>query len=124
MSELIKYGMILFLTGLGVIAQILMRKGLSKYKDMNFNNFIVSLLMIVTRPIIITAFLCFGGGMVVYMFVLSKLEVTYIYPVTTSLTFGGVAVFGHFLLGDSLNMKKIAGIVLIVLGIVTIDRFG
>ena len=39
-------------------------------------------------------------------------------------SFAGVAFFGHFLLGDSLKATKIVGIVLIVLGIVTIDRFG
>lgn len=124
MSALVKYGLILFLSGGGVAGQLLLRKGLSKYGDLNFDSFIFRIITIVTRPLMLFAFFCFGIGMVVYMFVLSKLEVTYIYPITTSLTFGGVAFFGHFLLGDSLKATKIVGIVLIVLGIVTIDRFG
>jgi multidrug transporter EmrE-like cation transporter len=55
--------------------------------------------------------------MIAYLFLLSRVELTSVYPICTSLTFGGITFFGWLLLKESLNWPK-------VLGIFLIERFG
>jgi multidrug transporter EmrE-like cation transporter len=121
---IVKYTFVLFVSAVGVTGQLLLRKGLSKYNDIQFEGFITKLISIVFQPVVILALFCYGFGLIAYLFLLSKLEITSVYPITTSLTFGGITMFGYFLLGESLTWPKIVGIVLIVTGIILIDRFG
>ena len=119
-----KYTFVLFVSAVGVTGQLLLRKGLSTYSHIQFEGFITRLFSIVLQPVVILALFCYGFGLIAYLFLLSKLEITSVYPITTSLTFGGITMFGYFLLGETLTWPKFVGIILIVIGITLIDRFG
>ena len=123
MNSIAKYCLILIVSGVGVTGQLLLRKGLSSFNHLQFDGFIIKLFLIISQPLILVALFCYGFGLIAYLFLLSKLELTSVYPIATSLTFGGITLFGYFLLGESLTAPKITGIVLIVIGIIMIDRF-
>ena len=123
MNSIAKYCLILLVSGVGVTGQLLLRKGLSSFNHLQFDGFMIKLFTIISQPLILVALFCYGFGLIAYLFLLSKLELTSVYPITTSLTFGGITLFGYFLLGESLTVPKITGIVLIVIGIIMIDRF-
>ncbi|MFC1509225.1 hypothetical protein ACFL60_06020 [Candidatus Omnitrophota bacterium] len=124
MNLIFKYSLIVFVSAVGVTGQLLLRKGLSSFNNLQFDNYLIMLVKIIFQPVIILALFCYGFGLIAYMFLVSKIQVTAVYPITTSLTFGGITLFGYFLLGESLTLAKIAGIILIIIGIVLIDRFG
>jgi len=117
-----KYSLMLIVSGVGVTGQLLLRKGLSSFNNLQFDGFLIKFFSILFQPLILVAFFCYAFGLIAYLFLLSKLEITSVYPITTSLTFGGITLFGYFLLGESLTLPKITGIVLIVIGIIMIDR--
>ena len=119
-----KYCLIIFVSAVGVTGQLLLKKGLSSFNNLEFDSFLLTLVKIIFQPIILLALFCYGFGLIAYMFLVTKVQVTAVYPITTSLTFGGITLFGYFLLGESLTWAKIAGIILIIIGIVLIDRLG
>ena len=124
LNILAKYSLIVFLAAIGISGQILMKKGLSTYSNLEFSNFLTKILNIVLQPLILLALLCYVTGMVLYLFLLSKVEVTSVYPICTSLTFVGITFFGGFFLNETVSLAKISGIALIIIGIFLIERFG
>ena len=123
MNILQKYLLIMFISGIGVTGQILMRKGLNAFSGLQLDHFLLKLFSIVTQPLILIAITCYGVGMIAYLFLLSKLELSYLYPIMTSLTFCCITVLGYLFLHETLNWNKILGITFILIGILFIELF-
>lgn len=68
------------------------------------------------RFIILSIFLSFLSG-ISWMATMSKLEISFAYPFT-SLGYVLVLLSSHFLFGESMNIKKIMGIGLIMTGLI------
>jgi len=119
-----KYSLMLFVATIGVSGQILLKKGLNSFSHLQFHSFLSKIFTIVFEPFVLLALLCYAIGMTAYLFLLSKVELTSVYPICTSLTFGGITFFGWLLLKEPLSWPKISGIILIVIGIFLIERFG
>jgi len=114
----------LFVATIGISGQILLKKGLNSFSHLQFNSFLSKIFTIVFEPFVFLALLCYAIGMTGYLFLLSKVELTSVYPICTSLTFGGITFFGWLLLKEPLSWAKISGIILIIIGIFLIERFG
>lgn len=123
MNIFMKYGLIVFVATIGVSGQILLKRGLNAYNNLNFENFITKIFSILLDPNILLAMSFYIIGIIGYLFLLSKVELTNVYPICTSLTFGGITFFGWFFLYESLNMPKILGIFLIAAGIILIEQY-
>ena len=106
MNFIVKYSLIIFVSAVGATGQLLLRKGLSSFNHLQFDNYLMTLVKIIFQPVILIALFCYGFGLIAYMFLVSKIQVTAVYPITTSLTFGGITLFGYFLLGESLTWAK------------------
>ena len=124
MSIIVKYALIFFVSAIGVTGQLLLKKGLGSFSGLQFNSFLMKIFSIITQPLIIIALSCYVIGMVAYLFLISKIEVSSVYPICSSLTFGGITLFGWLLLSESLGWHKILGIMFIIVGIFLIDRMG
>ena len=124
MSIFVKYAFIFFVSAIGVTGQLLLKKGLGSFNGLQFNSFLMKIFSIITQPLIIIALSCYVIGMVAYLFLISKIEVSSVYPICSSLTFGGITLFGWLLLSESLGWHKILGITFIIIGIFLIDRMG
>jgi multidrug transporter EmrE-like cation transporter len=114
----------LFVATIGISGQILLKKGLTSFGHLQFNSFFSKIFTIVLEPFVFLALFCYVVGMAGYLFLLSKVELTSLYPICTSLVFAGITFFGWFFLKEPLNLPKISGIVFIVIGILLIERFG
>lgn len=124
MNIVAKYGLMLFVATIGISGQILLKKGLNSFSHLQFNSFLSKIFTIVFEPFVLLALFCYAAGMIGYLFLLSKVELTSVYPICTSFTFVGITFFGWLLLKEPLSWPKISGIILIVIGIFLIDRFG
>lgn len=79
------------------------------------------LLEIVFDPFLFTSLvLTFSSGLL-WMSTMAKLDISYAYPFT-SLGFVLVLVFSAVLLGETLNIYKVVGICVIVVGIIIVSR--
>lgn len=74
-------------------------------------------LSVVATPHILTGLACYGLGMVVWLAVLAKVDVTMAYPFV-GLGFLVTLALGVLLLGETLTPVRLAGTLLVVLGVV------
>lgn len=77
-----------------------------------------------SQPWLINIFLSislYGIVFFLYAFTLKYFEVSVIYPIYTALSIIGVALMGFFYFHEVLNMKKILGLILLIVSIVLIS---
>lgn len=77
---------------------------------------------ILFSPLVFTGLFCFGLSAIFWIFVLSKIDVSYAYP-CVALGIVLTVVAGHFFLGEQIPPARIAGLALI-LGGVSLVAFG
>jgi multidrug transporter EmrE-like cation transporter len=75
------------------------------------------LLKLVLNPWVISAFLAGFLAAISWMAAMTKLQLSYAFPIFIALTFLGISTVTSVFLHESLTMAKIAGMALIVAGI-------
>jgi multidrug transporter EmrE-like cation transporter len=99
---------------LSAFAQLLMKIGMSANPAEN------SILAVATNPYVAGGFAAYGIGAVLWLKVLSRVELSLAYPLV-SLAFVLVAVLSWLVLGERLSASRIMGIGLIVIGVALLD---
>ena len=101
-----------------VVAQLVLRKGMM---NMEINTFSFSKLLEVVSSLYVWAGLFFYGiSFMLYLYILSKFEVSYIYPIIMSIGFVLLLIFSVLLFGEAFTLKKVLGILIIAIGIIVI----
>ena len=101
-----------------VIAQLSLRKGMM---DMNIDALSFSNLIEIAKSLYVWAGLSFYGiSFVLYLYILSKFEVSYIYPIIMSVGFVLLLIFSVLFLNESFTPAKMLGILVISAGIIII----
>lgn len=100
--------------GLGVVGQILMKLGLNRLGEKPSP---VLVLRSVFSPFILGGFACYGLSSLVYLQALSRLPLSYAYPMI-ALSYVGVVLVSWRWLGEQLNALRLAGLAVIILGVV------
>ena len=124
MNLVVKYGIILFVSLVGISGQILLKKGLAPFSGLNANQFLFSLHKVLFSPIILMALSCYVVGMLAYLFLLSKVELTSVYPIYTAFIVMGVTIAGSWGLKETVSWPEIGGILLIITGVFIVEKFG
>ena len=106
---------------LNCFAQILIRKGMLEVGEVTLNDVAKLIVSMVSNLWLWGAILSYGIIILLWMYVLSKVEVSFAYPF---LSIGYVvAVFvGYFWMGESIDIYKITGIAIICFGIFVLSR--
>jgi len=109
--------------GLNVLGQLSLKFGMSK-----LGNFAVSLsalppvfVQAAFNPYILLGMLCYGLGFLVWLVVLAKAEVSYAYPLI-SLGYVFTAILARVLIGEAVTLSRMAGILVICLGVFLVAR--
>lgn len=108
---------------LSAVAQILLKQsttGLASFGTQG-GAWLSLLQSLATNPPFIAGMLCYLISMAVWMAVLSKAEVSVAYPMT-SLGYLLVMVLGYLYLGESVNLMRVVGVVIIGLGILVVAK--
>ena len=115
--------LILFCMVVNTIAQILLKEAMNHIGAFSFtwNNLLPIGMKIVMSPYIIGGIFCYVLSVVVWLLVLSRMDVSVAYPLT-SIGFILTAVAAYFLMGEPISMVRFAGIVVIIGGIFLITR--
>ena len=107
---------------LNCAAQIFMRKGMLVNGEVEgMGNLLAAIPHMLTNIYLWGAMVCYAVSIVVWMVVLSKVEVSYAYPF---LSIGYVlsAVVGYFWFAESITPVRIWGIIVICVGVILISR--
>lgn len=81
-----------------------------------------SLWHLFTNPGIVVGLALYLVGFVLWAKVLSMMDISMAYPIFISLAFVIVVIGSRLFFGESLNLVKLAGIVIIALGIIVVSR--
>ena len=85
------------------------------------SNMITNLGVMVTNIWLWGAMICYALSILLWMAVLSKVEVSFAYPFL-SIGYVVAAVVGYYFFGESLSVIRIVGIVIICIGVYLISR--
>jgi len=105
---------------IGVVGQILMKHAL-QIAPIDFNNIGPSFINLLFSWRLIIAILCYFINLVLYLFLLSRLNLGYIFTMQVSLAIIAVTLLGVLLFGESISTKIIIGIMLIISGIIMLN---
>ena len=121
--NLVSFGLIFTGVMLNVAAQLLIKAGTNSIGFFEFSreNILPIGWKLATEPHIIGAMFCYALSVVIWILALSRVQVSIAYPL---LSMGYVvnAVAAWWFFNESINPAKVAGISVIILGVVIISR--
>ncbi len=106
---------------LNCAAQLLIRKGMLIEGEVGMQNMLSHVGSMITNVWLWGAMLCYALSIFLWMSVLSKVEVSYAYPFL-SVGYVVSAVAGYALFNENLSPIRIAGIIVICIGVILISR--
>jgi multidrug transporter EmrE-like cation transporter len=104
-------------------AQLLMRRGMLQIGEITISGMFSAglFLRLVSNVFLWLSFLCYGTSILLWIVVLSGVEVSYAYAFS-SLGFVLVAIMGAVFLKEQVSVIRIAGILIICFGVVLVAR--
>ncbi len=108
---------------LNAAAQIVIKKGMSDIGtfEFSFENIIPVGFKVVTSPFVITGVFFYAVSLVLWLMVLSRVDVSYAYPML-SVGYIVAALAGKYLFNEPLGLVRWAGIIVICIGVYLITR--
>ena len=121
--NLISFGLIFTGVMLNATAQILMKAGTNAIGHFDFvaENILPIGWKLATEWHIITALFCYAFSVVIWILALSRVPVSIAFPML-SMAYVVNALAAWYLLGEAFNPSKLAGMGVIILGVIIISR--
>ena len=101
----------------GVVAQLVLKKGTFNLPDFSLQNFFLIIKEILTNYYLLL-WICFGGvSAFLWFLAVSKLELSFAFPIVQSLTIVLVALGSYLFFAETISLWRWVGIILIIIGI-------
>lgn len=112
------YGLLFVDIVLTVLAQLTLRAGALRLASLGFG---IPLIRALFRNIyLLFGLFLYGISFFLYVFLLSKLQLSIVYPIATGTILAVITIAAHFIFNESLGPFQVVGIVCIFLGIVLV----
>jgi multidrug transporter EmrE-like cation transporter len=108
---------------LNAFAQIFLKKGMMsvEYFEFSVDNLYPVMIKSATNAYILFGLLFYVVSVVIWMLVLSRVEVSYAYPFL-SIGYVITIIMGYLLFNENITLLRLAGVGLICLGVVLVSR--
>jgi uncharacterized membrane protein len=108
---------------LGVLGQLSLKQGMLKVGSFprHLNEIYFFYLKALLNPYIWLGFISYGLSFLIWLGILSKIELSYARPMVAS-GYILVALFSWWLWGENLNLQRWMGIILITVGVILVAR--
>ena len=106
----------------GAFAQTMMKLGTRQLGAFGETPFFTYLIKLLTTPLILFAIASYGFGVIFYMFMLSRLDLSFLYPVMTALGLILATAISATLLREKVSVVRLGGIALMVAGVFLVSR--
>jgi multidrug transporter EmrE-like cation transporter len=115
--------LVLFSVFLSVMAQILLKMGMSSgsVQSALSGGVVSAVSAILTNVSVMLGLATYFSSAVVWLLVLSKIDVSKAYPFV-GLGFVGTMLFAYWFLGEPLTISKVAGTLIIVVGVYIVSQ--
>ena len=103
---------------LNALAQILLKAGMKNFSNIDLkNNVIQTFISIAINPYIISGFISYGISILLWLWVLSKVDVSYAYPFQ-ALGYIVVTILAWLIFQENINLTRIIALIFITLGLI------
>lgn len=106
---------------LAVAGQLLMKKGMLVFGAYPANQFLAKIIPMFLNPYVFAGVVCFGLSSVTWLFVLSRLQLSFVYPLV-SVAYVLVAIASLIFFKESVSLVRWTGIAVIIMGVFLISR--
>ena len=106
----------------GTLAQTMMKLGTRQVGTFGDTPFLQYLLKLLFSPLVLIAIASYGFGVIFYMFMLSRLDLSFLYPVMTALGLVLASIVSTVILREHISAVRLAGIALMVGGVFLVSR--
>ncbi|MEI8055130.1 MAG: EamA family transporter [bacterium] len=115
--------LILLAVVFNTVAQLALKTGIDRVGAFVFHwsNFIPVILKLVISPWVIVGLFIYVGSVGIWLMVLSRTPISIAYPLS-SLAYVTSAIAAYYLLGENLSTLRIAGIIVILVGVYMVAR--
>ena len=115
-SHWIAVAVLLVAIGLGVVGQLLIKLGLNKLGE---SPSVAKVIKSIFTPLVFSGFACYGVSSLLYLNALSRLPLSYAYPMI-AISYVAVVLASWKFLGEDINALRIAGLAVIIVGVVLV----
>jgi drug/metabolite transporter (DMT)-like permease len=115
------FAIILVSVALGATGQILFKVGMQSFGQVTITGIWTQLIGILSVPYIPVGFLCFGVSSILWLAIVSKLELSYAYPMV-SLGYVIVILASWWLLREELSFLRLLGVAFICAGVALVSK--
>ena len=106
------------------VGHLLIKDGLLKVGHAAAGHPLSSKLFIyLTNPIVFTGLFIYGVGTLMWVFAVSRKEISFLYPLT-ALNYGVIALGGKLLFGEVVSPTRWMGIAVVVMGVIFMQKSG
>lgn len=107
---------------LGAFGQILVKYGATRFSENLFNQGILhSISTLITNIPVVTGAFLYGISFLIWIKVLSKVELSYAYPMV-SIGYIFVMVFSYFVFKENITLMRLIGVSFIIIGVIFITK--
>ena len=106
---------------LAVIGQLLMKKGMLIFGAFPASQLLYKIIPMFLNPFVFFGLACFGASAIFWLVVLSRLELSLVYPMV-SVAYILVALASWFFFKENVTLVRWMGILVIVFGVFLISR--
>ena len=103
---------------LNALAQIFLKIGMKKFAPIDLqNNLLQTSISIIINPYIIGGFISYGASIILWLWVLSKVEVSLAYPFQ-ALGYILVTILAWLIFHEEINIIRVSALVFITIGLI------
>ncbi len=115
--------LILFTVLTNFASQVMLKKGMTKIDkfEVSLSGFMSSATGIIFNGYVILGLLVMVISMTSHLVVLSRVEISYAYPFL-GLSFVLITLWGYFVLGESVDLWRVSGVLLICAGVAVVAQ--
>jgi len=113
--------MILFCVGTGALGQISMKHGMNAVGKINAAQVVQKMSTAFTNPFVLAGLFLYGISALVWMVVLSRVNLSYAYPMV-SLGYVFVVLLSRYLFAEPVTMLRLVGTLVIGVGVILISQ--
>lgn len=113
--------LILASVSMAIFGQLLLKTGVDKTSHKAGDAFVRIIAKVISQPYVIAGLLLYGFSAFIWLYILTKVELSFAYPFL-ALSYIGVLVLSSILLGESFNLYKLSGSLFIITGLLIISR--
>ncbi len=110
--------------GTATLGQLLLKSGMTSVGRLGAGALqqpVQTVLAIASTPVVWLGLVCYGFGAVLWLAVLSRLDLGYAYPLL-AVSYILIPLLAHFLLGEAIPPLRWVGIAVIFIGVVIVAR--